>query len=289
MSLPPNLPNNFGRAVDLSALRKPATENISITGVEVTAEILTSQLLPLSKTRPVIILCWSQRSPESVQTILKLSQMHSEDGDKWQFAHVDIEKQPQVAQALQTRTVPYAVAIVNEQIMPLFENAYPEQQLRMMIDKVLSISADQGIGSSPEEKIEPEEEAALAALQQGDFSLAIESYKALLNRKPNDKVAKLGLAQVELLARTKGSDLRTIAGQAASAPSDVALQIKCADLEVVSGQLEPAFSRLINCVKITAGDERELARKHLLSLFDLIDPTDPVLIKARAALASALF
>ena len=119
--------------------------------------------------------------------------------------------------------------------------------------------------------------------------MAIESYKALLNRKPNDKVAKLGLAQVELLARTQGSDLRTIAGQAARAPSDVALQIKCADLEVVSGQLEPAFSRLINCVKITAGDERELARKHLLSLFDLIDPTDPVLIKARAALASALF
>jgi putative thioredoxin len=289
MSLPPNLPNNFGRAVDLSALRKSATENISITGVEVNAEILTSQLLPLSKTKPVIILCWSQRSPESVQTIQKLSQMHSEDGGKWQFAHVDIEKQPQVAQALQTRTVPYAVAIVNEQIMPLFENAYPEQQLRMVIDKVISISAEQGIGTAPEEKIEPEEEAALAALQQGDFSLAIESYKALLNRKPNDKVAKLGLAQVELLARTQGSDLRTIAGQAAGAPSDVALQIKCADLEVVSGQLEPAFSRLINCVKITAGDERELARKHLLSLFDLIDPTDPILIKSRAALASALF
>ena len=289
MSLTPNLPHNFGRVVDLSSLKKPLGESISISGIEVTAEILTSQLLPMSKTKPVIILCWSQRSPESVQTLQILSKMESSDGDKWQFAHVDVDKQQQVGQALQTRTVPYAIAIVNEQLMPLFENPYPESQIRMVIDKVLSISAEQGIGTILEENIEPEEEAALAALQKGDFNAAIESYQALLNKKPNDKVAKLGLAQVELLARTKDGDLRKTAEQAAKSPEDVALQIKCADLEIISGQLELAFSRLINCVKITSGDDRELARKHLLSLFELIDPADPVLIKSRADLASALF
>lgn len=289
MSLTPNLPSNFGRAVDLSSLKKPIGASISNSGIEVTAEILTSRLLPLSKTKPIIVLCWSQRSPESVQTLEILSKMESSDSDKWKFAHVDVDKEQQVAQALQTRTVPYAIAIVNEQLMPLFENAYPESQIRMVIDKVLSISAEQSIGTMPEDKIEPEEEAALAALQNGDFNSAIEFYQALLNKKPNDKVAKLGLAQVELLARTKDGDLRKIAEQAAKSPGDVALQIKCADLELVSGQLEPAFSRLINCVKTKSGDDRELARKHLLSLFELIDPADPILIKSRAALASALF
>lgn len=288
MTLPPDS-RHFARAVDLSSLKKPAGENVNISGIEVNAEILTSKLLPLSKTKPVIILCWSARSPESVQTLQLLSKLSQSDVDKWQLAHVDIDKEQQVAQALQTRTVPYAVAVVNEQIMPLFENAYPETQLRMVLDKVLSIAAEQGIGQAPEEKIEPEEEAALAALQIGDFEKAIENYKELLKRKPNDKVAKLGLAQVELLARTKGGDLKAVATEAIANPNNVEIQIKCADLEVVSGQLEPAFARLINCIKNSTGDEKDRARIHLLLLFDLIDPADPVLIKARAELASALF
>ena len=288
MTLPPDS-RHFARAVDLSSLKKPAGENVNISGIEVNAEILTSKLLPLSKTKPVIILCWSARSPESVQTLQLLSKLSQSDVDKWQLAHVDIDKEQQVAQALQTRTVPYAVAVVNEQIMPLFENAYPETQLRMVLDKVLSIAAEQGIGQAPEEKIEPEEEAALAALQNGDFEKAIENYKELLKRKPNDKVAKLGLAQVELLARTKGGDLKAVATEAIANPNNIEIQIKCADLEVVSGQLEPAFARLINCIKNSTGDEKDRARIHLLLLFDLIDPADPVLIKARAELASALF
>lgn len=271
MTLPPDS-RHFARAVDLSSLKKPAGENVNISGIEVNAEILTSKLLPLSKTKPVIILCWSARSLESVQTLQLLSKLSQSDVDKWQLAHVDIDKEQQVAQALQTRTVPYAVAVVNEQIMPLFENAYPETQLRMVLDKVLSIAAEQGIGQAPEEKIEPEEEAALAALQNGDFEKAIENYKELLKRKPNDKVAKLGLAQVELLARTKGGDLKAVATEAIANPNNVEIQIKCADLEVVSGQLEPAFARLINCIKNSTGDEKDRARIHLLLLFDLIDP-----------------
>ena len=173
--------------------------------------------------------------------------------------------------------------------MPMFENAYPENQLRLVIDKVLSLAAEQGIGSAPEEAVEPEEEAALNALQAGDFNLAISKYNELLARKPNDKMAKLGLAQVELLARTQGEDLRKVAAEAVSSPLNVHIQIKCSDLEVVSGQLEPAFNRLINCVRNLTGEEKDLARKHLLLLFDLVDPTDPILIKARAELASALF
>jgi putative thioredoxin len=36
-------------------------------------------------------------------------------------------------------------------------------------------------------------------------------------------------------------------------------------------------------------DEKKKAKDHLLVLFTLVDPTDPILIKARSALASALF
>ena len=64
---------NFGNAFDLSSLKKSVQSGDSkldeIPGIEATAESLPKNLLPLSNTKPVIILCWSQKFPESVEKI----------------------------------------------------------------------------------------------------------------------------------------------------------------------------------------------------------------------------
>ncbi len=52
---------------------------------------------------------------------------------------------------------------------------------------------------------------------------------------------------------------------------------------------DAAYSRLIGLVRRTAGEEREAARKHLVSLFTMAGPDDPAVATARRALASALF
>jgi putative thioredoxin len=46
---------------------------------------------------------------------------------------------------------------------------------------------------------------------------------------------------------------------------------------------------MIKAVKKFIGEDRDKAKAHLISLFNLVDPTDPRLIKARGELASALF
>jgi putative thioredoxin len=283
---------NFGSAFDLSTLKKPASVATSaqpISGVEATAETLPKELMPLSNTKPVIILCWSERFPESGETLALLAKLNNDDNQSWQLATVEIEKQPQVAQALQTRVVPYAVAIVKEQVMPLFENPYPESQLRIVIDKVLSIAAEQGIGEAPIERTEPEEDEAMQALQSGNLDSAISAYEKLVARKPNDLMAKNGLAQMQLLKRTHGVDAKSVIENANQNPMNVAAQIRCADLEIANGQLEQAFGRLLNCVRNLSDDERKAAKEHLIELFNLVDPADPRLIQARKDLASALF
>lgn len=284
---------NFGNAFDLSSLKKSVQSGDSkldeIPGIEATAESLPKNLLPLSNTKPVIILCWSQKFPESVETLKLLGKLNEEDNESWQLATVEIEKQPQVAQALQTRAVPYAVAIVKEQIMPLFENPYPESQLRTVIDKVLSIAAEQGIGEAPIERSEPEEDEAMAALQSGDFDGAIAAFQKLLSRKPNDAMAKSGLGQIQLLKRTQGLDVNQVLSIATAEPLNVAAQITCADLEIANGKVDNAFNRLLNCVRVLDTEDRERAKEHLLLLFNLVDPADPRLIQARKDLASALF
>jgi putative thioredoxin len=283
-------PPNFAQAVDLSSLGKPKSVPTGPTpGIAVTAENLTTEFLPLSKTCAVILFCWSARSAESVEMLAVMGQLETSYKGSWSLGHVDIDAQPQVAKALQTQKIPYAVALINEQIVPLFEQPYPEAQIRLVLDKVLALAAEQGVGDAPVEIIEPEEEEAVTALEAGDFATAEIAYKKLLARKPADSFAKLGLAQTQLLIRTDGLVLDAVIKEATENPQDLSLQLRAADMEIVNRGVEAAFTRLLDVVKGSTGDERNKAKEHLLSLFALVDPADPRLTAARSALANALF
>jgi putative thioredoxin len=286
MSLPPN----FGQAFDLSSLTKPKVDPATpLPGIEVSVENLSSDILPLSLVRPVIVLMWSPRSTESVEMVKVLGKLEIDYKGAFALARVDIEAHPQVAQAFQTKAVPYAVAIIAEQMVPLFEQSYPEAQVRMVMDKVLTLASEQGIGQAPVEQMEVEEIEAMNALEAGNYVAAEAAYKKWLSRKPAENLAKLGLAQTQLLMRTEGLELSEVIEQSALNPSDITLQLKAADVQMVNGGVEAAFARLIHAVRATSGDERTKVKDHLLNLFALVDQSDPRLVAARKELASALF
>ena len=286
MSLPPN----FGQAFDLSSLTKPKVDpSIPLPGLEVSVENLSTEILPLSLVRPVIVLMWSTRSPESVEMLKTLGKLETDYKAAFSLARVDIDASPEVAQAFQTKSIPYAVAIIAEQMVPLFEQTYPEAQVKMVLDKVLTLASEQGVGQAPEEQIEPEEIEAMNALEIGDYVAAEAAYKKWLSRKPAEALAKLGLAQTQLLIRTQLQDLNTVISQSKAAPADIELHIKAADVEIVNGDVEAAFTRLLTAIKVSSGDDRTKLKNHLLELFALVDPSDPRLNAARKELASALF
>jgi putative thioredoxin len=284
------LPPNFGQAFDLSSLTKPKVDPATpLPGIEVSVENLSSDILPLSLVRPVIVLMWSPRSTESVEMVKVLGKLEIDYKGAFALARVDIEAHPQVAQAFQTKAIPYAVAIIAEQMVPLFEQSYPEAQVRMVMDKVLTLASEQGIGEAPVEQMEAEEIEAMDALEAGNYLAAEAAYKKWLSRKPAENLAKLGLAQTQLLMRTEGLELNEVIDQSALNPSDIQLQLKAADVEIVNGGVEAAFARLIHAVRATSGDERTKVKDHLLNLFALVDQSDPRLVAARKELASALF
>ena len=286
MSLPPN----FGQAFDLSSLTKPKVDPTTpLPGIEVSVENLSSDILPLSLVRPVIVLMWSPRSKESVDMVNVLGKLEIDYKEAFALARVDIEAHPQVAQAFQTKSIPYAVAIIAEQMVPLFEQAYPEAQVRMVMDKVLTLASEQGIGQAPVEQMEAEEIEAMEALEAGNYVAAEEAYKKWLSRKPSENLAKLGLAQTQLLIRTEGLDLEVVIDESTKNPGDISLQLKAADVEIVNGGVEAAFTRLLHAVRATTGDDRAKVKDHLLMLFALVDTNDPRLVSARKELASALF
>ena len=283
-------PPNFGQAFDLSSLGKPAPISPKISaGKVVTKENLASDFVELSMTKPVVLLCWTIRAPQSLDTLAILDKLNSEDGGTWELGSIDVDSAPEVASALQTRNVPYAVALVGGQPIPLFEEAMNESDIKSRIAKLLTIAAEQGIGEAPEEKLEPEETEALAALEAGDLVKAEDAYKRFLARMPSNPYAKLGLAHTQLQIRIINLDPAQTISAANSDLLNIENALSAADMEVATGSVEPAFIRLLALIKATSGDEKARVKDRLLELFSLVDPADPRVIKARAELANALF
>jgi len=299
MSLPP-LPKNFASAVDLSSLGKPAAPEVPTPGIAVTQANLVSEVLPASNQKVVILICWSPRSTQAISLLEVMGKYQEadllENGEPaWILGTVNVDTEVQVAQALQIQSVPIAIAIIQEQMVPLFEAVPTPEQIRLVIDKVVGLAAERGVGQalekseSPEVPMEPEEIAAMEAMEKGDLGEAKAHYEKWLARKPGDSLAKLGLAQTELILRVKDLDPKEVMTFAGANPNEISIQLKAADVEIASGLNKSAFDRLIRLVKSSQGDEKKVVREHLLVLFALVDPSDPDLIVARRELASALY
>ncbi len=281
----------FGNVFDLSTLKNPPIDTTPVFGKVVTQENLVTDFVSKSKEKVIILLCWSPRSGQSKEILEILGKLEQADKDAWLLGTVDVDAQPQVAQALQIKSVPVAIAIIAEQLMPLFESVPPADQVRLVINKLLELASQKGVGSAPEGPteipMEAEEVAAFEAMEKGDYKAAQRSYEAWLKRKPNEQVAVIGLAQVNLMLRIEGIDPVLTLKNAKD--DDLISQLMCADIEIASGNYEAAFDRLLRAVKAFSAADRDKVKAHLISLFNLVDPTDPRLIKARSQLASALF
>ena len=102
-------------------------------------------------------------------------------------------------------------------------------------------------------------------------------------------MAKIGLAQCELMIRISTLDPKRTIADADGNPNSLHHQMMAADIEVAQGAHGKAFQRLLKLIRESSGEDKSKAKEHLLNLFTLVDPSDPDLLAARRALASALF
>lgn len=290
----PQLPKNFGRAVDLSSLGKSKPAANSETNFPVaTAANFMSDFVAKSRELPVIVLAYSERSPASVEVRDVLAKLALADAGSWKFGAISIESEPELVQALRIQAIPSGFAFIAEQALPLPELPANADQLRGLIAQIFKLAKERGLSVAvpeiPEPQLEPEEAAAMSAMERGDFSGAAMAYRNWLQRSPSEPLAKIGLAQCELMVRIESLDpARTIAAADAN-PNSLTEQLMAADIEIAQGQPRQAFDRLLKLMRTMSGTDRNRAKEHLLNLFQLVDPRDPDLIKARQTLASLLF
>lgn len=275
-----------GAATSASAGPPPATAPPSsgVMIIDVTEATFQTEVLERSLTTPVIIDFWADWCGPCKQLSPVLEKLAQEAGGTWVLAKVDVDANPRLAQMFRVQGIPMVYAIIGGQPVDAFTGVMPESQLRPWLDAVLAAGGMPG--AAPED---PDLIAADDALASGRLDEAERAYKKILSDRPADQAAEVGLAQVGLLHRVQNADPRAALAAAAAAPDDLVAQSLAADVEVATGQAEQAYARLVDFVRRAAGEDRDKARAHLVSLFTLAEPDDPAVAAARRSLASALF
>jgi putative thioredoxin len=306
--------SSFNRpgAVDLSKLAQRAKQSAAAQAngpqtvggsyvVEVTEQTFEAETIRKSVKYPVVVELYSPRVATGQQLSDALIEIANASEGKFLLARLNVDTAPGVVQALGLQAVPTVIALINGQLAPLFQGVLPKDQVQAAIDQLLEAAVANGmvgrvepVGSEPAGNAEPEPAAdprfaaADAALARGDFAAAREEFDKLLQTNPNDAEALAGKAQAGLFARAAMLDPKSTVA-AANGSDDLNIQLAAADVEMINGQAEAAFARLIGLVKRLSGEERNQARVRLLELFDTLGNSDERVLKARRDLMTALF
>lgn len=259
-------------------------------------EAAFQDLVQASTRVPVLLAVTSERVPEAAALRSALIEAVDAEQGRMVLGFADADAQPRIAQALQVQQIPAVFAVLGGRPMPLFVGPVDSTQIAAMLQELQGVAIQQGMSGTVPPLNEAASEAVPSrfaeaddAVANGDFEAAAAIYEAAIKENPGDDEAVIGSHRVRLLQRVHSMDAATVRQTAASNPDELQAQIDVADLDVVGGHVEDAFSRLIGFISRHHDDEREPARAHLVELFGVVGQQDPRVAAARGKLARTLF
>lgn len=294
--------------IDLAALKQPAGGGAtagtapgagtpSAHEVAVTEQGL-EQLITDSQQVPTLLLVTSSRVPEGQQFLTSLRRSVDARGGAIRLALVDADTQQRVATALRVEQLPTLLLLIMGQVQPIVQAVLPEAEIDALLTQVLEVARQQGMeipadeggqGAPAEEPLPPLIAEAYAAIEKGDLDAAVAAYQKQLQEAPADAEAKAGLAMVNLMRRTQGIEPTAAREAAAQHPADLGAQLLTADLDMLGGHVEDAFARLLDLLRGTDQETKDIVRTRLLELFEVAGAEDPRVMPARKRMANLLY
>ena len=276
-----------------------------------------ADVVDASHETPVIVDFWAPWCGPCKQLGPALEKAVAAAGGKVRLVKINIDENPQIAQAFRIQSIPAVYAFSQGKPVDGFTGALPESQIKSFVGRLAGES-----GSSP---VDQALERAKEALEQKDYGAASALFGQVLQHEPGNPDAVGGLARCFVAAREperarevldqvgeEHADHAEIAGARAalalaeqasgSAADSAGLEARLAENEndhqvrfdlamalYGAGQREAAVEHLLEILRRDRAWNEEAARKQLVTLFEAFGPTDPLTVATRRKLSSLLF
>lgn len=287
---------------------------------EVSAEDFETKVMSASMQVPVIVDFWAPWCGPCKQLMPILEKAVMAAKGEVLLAKVNLDENPELAQALRVQSVPTVFAFFGGRPVDAFQGLLPESGVKTFIDKVVQIArANQPDAISIPDVLK----GAAEALANDDLSVAQGLYMQVLQQDENNAPAYAGLIRTFIaagavdqaesmienapesmaknaeldaartaleLAKKAGSiDIKSLEQAVEKKPKDHQALIDLAEGQFTVGQKEEAIDTLLKSIELDRNWNEDAARKVLLKFFEALGHGDPLTIEGRKKLSSILF
>ena len=232
--------------------------------IDVTDATFNTEVVERSKQVPVVVDLWAEWCGPCRTLGPILEQVIAGTQGKVVGVKIDIDKNPQVAQAFRVQSIPFVVALRDGQVVDSFLGAKPEHEVRAFVESLVTSPADERLA---------------AIIASGDEA----ALRAALAEESANEVLIVALARI-LAGDGRGEEALELLAKVPETPETRHLAALARHGGEVSDEVEGKLDALLERVK---GDDE--ARQEFVDLLELLGPDDPRTATYRRALASRLY
>ena len=278
----------------------------AIIDVDVTS--FQREVVERSKTTPVLLDLWATWCAPCKTLGPVLEKLAREMKGRFVLAKVDIDANPEIAEALQVQSVPTVMLLKDGRLADGFTGALPEAQIRKFLEQHLGPPAPDALT------------AAQALEAAGKRAEAAELLRVHLQTHGDDNAARLMLARLliaearldearKVFAKITGAVLESVEAKALAAqfeaaqkpsdsarlaaelernPKNVATRMALGKALVAEQRYEEGLEQLLSAAKQDVHFEADAPRKAMIEVFNLLGQADPRVLEYQRRLMMLL-
>jgi len=282
-----------------------------------TSESFDTDVVKASSHRLVLVDLWAPWCGPCKQLGPMIEKVVNSAGGAVSLVKIDIDKNPQIAQALRVQSIPAVFAFKNGQPVDGFMGAVPESKIKEFIEK----NMDGSIGPSP---VEEGLETGIKALEADNTEVALTAFAEVLEIDPENVDAKAHLSRVYIklgeieaaqslleeiqethqdnpnvsaavtalslaLNAADAGELAPLLQKVDNNPDDLEARFELAQGLIGNENYEDGGAQLIEIIKRDREWNESAARAELLKMFEVLGQMHETTKDFRRQLSSVLF